>query len=182
MRRSISLLLAVCFSVLYASSQIGIKDPKTGKFIPINGIGVFSEYKSANYTQPDHDLSKVEIVATNKPATVKVTSVFSLNYSYAEPGFSEGSYRPTSLALYRRLYQQGVFQSKFTESDLSTGQSRRTEERISQVMADPSGCWYQVVHDRDRDHRDRRRYHSFVQISKSLFLSSDLGTGYLVFD
>ena len=87
MRRSISLLLAVCFSVLYASSQIGIKDPKTGKFIPINGIGVFSEYKSANYTQPDHDLSKVEIVATNKPATVKVTSVFSLNYSYAEPGF-----------------------------------------------------------------------------------------------
>jgi len=87
MRRTISLLLAISFSVLHASSQIGIKDPKTGKFIPINGIGVFSEYKSSNYIKPDHDLSKVEIVATNKPATVKVTSVFSLNYSYAEPGF-----------------------------------------------------------------------------------------------
>lgn len=87
MCRKISLALLLFFTVFTAFSQIGILDPKTGEVIPIKGIGVFSEYKSANYIQPARDLSKVEIVATNKPATVKVTSMFSLNYSYAEPGF-----------------------------------------------------------------------------------------------
>lgn len=85
--KHILLILLSSFFYSSADAQIVVRDPQSGRTFTIGTKQIKQEFESQNYTRPAARLDKAEIVAINKPATLKVHSTFQLSFRYQEPSF-----------------------------------------------------------------------------------------------